>query len=158
MEEISYSEPTLDELSGLCELNKYLFNLNVNEFDNTLNQNWTSEESYTESFKKYFCNDEYFILFAKDNSILIGYVSGSIYNSDSYRKTMKIAELENLMVLPEYQSKGIGLKLSKKFEAWAKNKGAERFRVNVYAKNHDAHSFYKRLGYEDYDINMEKDL
>lgn len=158
MENVIYYVPNINELNDLCILNKYLFNLNIKEFDNTLNNNWTNEESYKDFFKKYFDTNNFYILFVKINSKLVGYIAGSIYESESYRENIKIAELENLMVLPGYQKKGVGHELSNRFKNWAKENKAQRLKVNVYSKNHDAYDFYKKLGFEDYDINLERDI
>lgn len=53
-----------------------------------------------------------------------------------------------LAVSTAYQHKGIGRKLLEKAEDWAASNGAEFVRLNSGADRCDAHSFYRRLGFD----------
>ncbi len=155
----TFKRPDPTELEQVCELNKYLFNLSREEFDPSLDANWPNKESYRQFFKRYF-DDGNFIFAVYFEDQMVGYISGSIDEmpEDSYRGRQKIALLENLMVLPEHQKRHLGSELDKHFRQWAKRQGCNRIQVSVFAKNTKALAFYRRLGYTDYDMNLEVEL
>lgn len=154
---IIYKKPNISELEQLCKLNDYLFELSIANFDGTLDKNWQESDKYKKFFSKYFKTNN-FLLVAYDNENMIGYVSGSIRKSEEYRKPFIIAEMENLMVLPNYQKQKIGSTLLQEFTKWAKSKNAKRINISVFAKNTKALEFYRKLGYADYGINLEREI
>jgi len=154
---IIYRKPKLDELEQLCMLNDYLFELSIKNFDSTLNKDWKNSKNYKQFFKKYFAENLY-LLVAYDGSEMIGYVSGSVYPTEEYREKMLVAEIENLMILPDYQNKGVGKHLIESFNEWAKNQKANRLKVSVYSKNTHALNYYKKLGFQSYDESLEKEI
>jgi len=154
---ITYNIPKISELAQLCKLNDYLFELSLNNFDNTLDKNWQNSKEYRAYFSRYFKPNNY-LLVAYDGENMVGYTSGSIRKSEEYRKPFLIADMENLMVLPKYQKQKIGYTLIQNFTEWAKSKNTERINISVFAKNTKTLDFYRRLGYEDYGINLEKPI
>ncbi|OGK58937.1 hypothetical protein A3H84_04410 [Candidatus Roizmanbacteria bacterium RIFCSPLOWO2_02_FULL_40_13] len=72
----------------------------------------------------------------------------------SYKKS-KYLEVENMGVIPEYRSKGIGAMLMENAKKWAKENGYQKLFVNSYFKNQKAIDFYKRNGFEEIDISLE---
>lgn len=155
--DITYKIPKASEVEQIIELNEYLNDLSREKFDSTLSKTWKRSEECKKYFSSFFEEDA-FIICAYSESQMIGYLSASVYEADEFREKMLIAELENIMVLPEHQSKGIGKRLYEEFIAWAKRKNADRVKVGVFCKNKNAISFYKKLGFEEYDMNMEKKL
>jgi GNAT superfamily N-acetyltransferase len=155
---IEYFQATPFDLEQICELNNYLARLNAEKFDSTYNLAWIETENYREFFAKYLNSEDKFLLIAQMEGKMVGYVSGLIYPGPDYRQSMVLAELDNLLVVPEFQQQGIGKELMAKFIGWAKSKGANRLRTNVYAKNLEAMEFYKHLGLEEYDVNLEKSI
>ena len=64
--------------------------------------------------------------------------------------------LEELYLLPEYRSRGLGRAM---FAYLEQNSGAARIRFEVEPKNHRALSLYRALGYQNLDyLQMYKDL
>jgi GNAT superfamily N-acetyltransferase len=55
----------------------------------------------------------------------------------------RVAELEDLMVIPDYGGRGIGTILVRAFEDWARHKGCEVVQVG----GGPASGFYEKLGY-----------
>jgi GNAT superfamily N-acetyltransferase len=103
-------------------------------------------------------NTDGVIFVAEDNNKIIGYLAGDIKNATSWRKKMKIVEGESMFVLPEYRSQGIGSKLFEEFFKWAKEKGATRVSLTASFANVKAIKFYKKLGFKEYDLVLEKEL
>ena len=69
-----------------------------------------------------------------------------------------MAELESVYVLDEFRGRGIGRKLMDNFFVWCQEKDVERVKIEASSKNSDGIRFYKRHGFNDYDLILEKEL
>lgn len=74
-----------------------------------------------------------------------------------YRKS-KYIEVESLGVNPEYRSQGIGHSLIEEAEKWAKKKNATKLFVSVYSPNSEGLNFYKKNGFYETGIELDKKL
>ena len=88
--------------------------------------------------EEYYFNKKIFV--AVENNMIVGYVYGDFYQETKARSYAKIndkyLELEELYVLPEYRNLGVGQKLFKKIEKYAKQNGAKTLRLNAVSKNY----------------------
>ena len=64
--------------------------------------------------------------------------------------------ITELYVDTPYRRQGVGRLLMERAEASLKERGCRYIRLEVFAPNTNAHDFYKRLGYQNYDIDMMK--
>ena len=74
-----------------------------------------------------------------------------------YRKS-KYLEIENMGVVPDYRSQGISRLLMDECFKWGKENGFQKVFVNSYIKNTAAMEFYKKSGFEEIDISLEKNI
>ena len=114
----------------------------------------------TEAGKHYFIEalerkDGCFFV-AEDNNALVGYVNGGT-KEVLYRKS-KYFEIENLGVSPDYKRSGIGTQLLETITNWAKDHGYQKIYLESYIKNSQAIAFYKKHGYQEIDISLEKNI
>jgi GNAT superfamily N-acetyltransferase len=58
------------------------------------------------------------------------------------------AEIGGLVVDNNHRRKGIGEKLMRKCEEWARKKGYQEIRLRSGGHRKEAHEFYKRIGYK----------
>ena len=79
-----------------------------------------------------------------DNNKCIG-VSGYWINTKLY--SGKYLEMDNVVVLPEYRSKGIGKLLSDWCINKAKENNCKNVMLDAYLENQKAHKFYEREGF-----------
>lgn len=147
-----------EEIKDLMRLNSYLFDLCKNEFDSTIDPNWEFSALEEKMFDDNINKENACVFVAEVDGKLVGYVSGSLREVESYREKMVMSELENIMVLEEFQGHNIGMQLYDTFINWSNQRNVTRVRICAYAKNIKAISFYHKLGYENYDINLEKDI
>jgi len=63
-----------------------------------------------------------------------------------------------MFILPEHRKKGIGNLLCKRFFGWAKDKGVRSAKVVASVQNDGAIFCYKKNGFIDYNLTLEKDL
>jgi len=68
------------------------------------------------------------------------------------------AYISDLVVVARYRGRGLGRILLEHAEALARKSGATTLRVGVLAKNHIAHGLYQQLGFNDFQVQMVKDL
>ncbi|MDJ0762851.1 MAG: GNAT family N-acetyltransferase [Myxococcota bacterium] len=57
------------------------------------------------------------------------------------------SEIGGLVVTEQYRGQGIGRSLLGAAENWGRGKGIKRLRVRSRSTRHDAHAFYKQLGF-----------
>ncbi len=155
--ESKIEQATIDDLKDIQNLNFLLFKKEHDEFDNTLNCEWTMSEEG----KKYFTariNGGCLLVARVDNKI-VGYLNGGIHNKKTSHRTIPVfAELENMFVLDEYRNKGIGTKLYLAFENWCKSKGAQRIQLFAFSRNIAGINFYRKNGLDEYGVVLESDI
>jgi len=145
-----------NEWSDLQVLNNEVFIDNA-KYDSDIIIDW----AMSEVGKKYFqelVNDTESVCFVVENDLgkLVGYIAGSP-KPCSYRKS-KYFEIDNMGVIPEYRSQGIGAKLMEECKGWAKENGYHKLFVTSYFANNKAITFYKKTGFEEIDLSLELTL
>lgn len=100
-----------------------------------------------------------FILIAEANGVLIGHVGGAttvdpspFFNSD----WQHYALIFDLYVQPTHRRRGIGTALVKYMLEALTALGAKRFRIVGLAGNPSALGLYRKLGFTDYEITLER--
>ncbi len=83
-------------------------------------------------------------------------ISGFWINTKLY--SGKYLEMDNVVVLPEYRSKGIGKILSDWCIQKAKENNCKRLMLDAYLENKKAHTFYEREGFTKRGFHFIKDL
>ncbi len=89
-------------------------------------------------------NEEYFedkcVWICEEERQIVAYAYGNIEEEENRRSYAergdKFFELEEIYVLPQYRSKGIGQKLFHEIEMFAMQKGAKTMRLNAVSKNY----------------------
>lgn len=147
---------TIGNLKDIQELNHQLCIKENKEFDPTINEDYPIQKEGKEYFKERIENG--CALVAEVDNKIVGYLVGGMSEISDYRNVSKMAEAENMYVLEEYRSFGIGGKLFKRFVDWCKIREVERIRVVASAKNTKAIEFYKKEGFETCEIALERKL
>ena len=156
--EIEIRKATIEDLEIILDLNLKLFEKEYQEFDKTFDCEWTKSEEGRKYFSNRILKDSGCALIASVDGRVVGYLVGGFVKPESYRLVSKMVELEDMYVLEEFRSKGVGAKLCEQFLAWADEKGVKRLRVTASAQNKRAIEFYRKNGFEDYDITLEKGI
>ena len=112
------------------------------EFYNVQN---IDDEKNKKFFSQFGINSDKGCLFGyrKDSKIV---AFATIYFSYVSSTISKIAVMNDLYTLPEYRKQGIGTKLIKHCEKYAKTKGASRLQWLTTPDNLTAQSLYKSIG------------
>ena len=144
-----------DEVEDLQKLNAAVC-IDNHRYDEDLVMDWSYTEKAKEYFTKILNNPDAFCLIAEDDGKKIGYLAAN-KKIFGHRKS-RYFEVENIGVVSEYRSKGIGTKLLKKSIAWGKKKGFQKVFLDAYIGNTNAIQFYKKNGFTEIGISFEKKI
>lgn len=142
-----------------------IYNLNTELF---LVLNNLKEDIYNPiGFPKEFINamikavSSDYILVEEDDRI-IGYAlieqRESPYKQYDSFKEDNYSFIYELIVLPEYRSKGYGKQLLDKAKDWTKSRNLSSIELNVLSNNYNARAFYEKVGFEEYQIKLRKSI
>lgn len=143
----------ITDLEKITWLNTKIFIRNA-EYDSDMVPRFAETEEGRKYFKDAIERSDGCFFVVEENREIIGYVNGGKMDLP-YRKS-KYFQIENLGVLPSNKRKGIGTALLNKITTWAKEQGYEKIYIESYAKNDEALAFYRKHGYEEIDISLEK--
>jgi len=149
---------TLDDLHKIQELNQMLCKKEKNEYDSTIISDWPFGEDGTKFYMNRITGDDGCVLVAVLKDEIVGYLAGGIIKSETYRIIPSMVELENMFILEEHRSSGVGKKLYDKFMQWCKTQKVNKVRVVASSKNKKGIKFYLDSGFEEYSLMMEQDL
>ena len=152
MEKVIIRKAGLEDLTSIQKLNDNLFDLEFNNFDDTLKREWALEKEGQEYFEDMIKNGIVFV--AQIENKIVGYLAGSICEPISYI-TESFAELDNMCIDNEYRRFGIGTLLISSFKEYCKEKKIQNIKVTASAKNSRAIQFYIKNGFEDYNITLK---
>jgi len=144
-----------DEIQQLQNLNDEAFADNPH-FDPDLDPSWAQSDKGKEYFTKAVNSSTSCFLVAEDKGKLIGYIAAAPNNFDYRRSTY--VEIENLGIVPEYRSQGVGTQLMNRCLTWTKEKGYKKVFLHSYAKNNNALSFYNKQGFSEIFVTLEKNI
>ena len=125
MEEIKIRKATIDDVRAIQELNNDLFKLEKENYDTTLISDWPISDEGKDYFSDLINN--HYVIVAEDN---------------------------NMVVKNEYRGKGIGKSLINYFKEYCKSNNVYNMQVIASYKNRDAIEFYRKNGFEEFDITL----
>jgi ribosomal protein S18 acetylase RimI-like enzyme len=141
-----------DDVSALQKLNHELF-LDNQKYDPELKVEWPMSEDGNKYFSELIDRESY-VLIAEDNENPVGYLVAEEREVE-YRKGKSVF-IENMGVSPSSQNKGIGGMLVSELVNLINEKGIKKIYVTTYLKNNKALDFYRKNGFSDIDITLEK--
>ena len=148
----------IGDLKRIQELNLMLFEKEYREYDEMLNLDWTFGEEGSSHFRDAISKDDACAFVVEDGGKIVGYLVGGEIEGESYRILPKMAELDNMLVLEEYRGKRVGGMLYDAFVGWCKGRGVKRLRVEASAGNEGAIGFYRKKGFEDCSLVLEREI
>lgn len=155
MNDIIIRKAQLEDLNIIQNLNNELFKLEKEKYDSTLVQDWPLSEVGKQYFEDLIIN-HYVIVAEKDDKI-VGYLAGSINEKGSYEE-IQYGEINNMLVDNNFRGLGIGKLLIDKFKQYCKDNNINNLKVVASAKNIKAIEFYKKNGFNDFDITLTTEI
>lgn len=144
------------DLKMILDLNFKLFQKEYREYDKSLNLHWTNSKQGKKYFQWRVNKSDGFVEVAEFNEKVVGYIAGGLSERKFYRKRAVYAELENMFVEEKHRSKGIGKIFVKDFLKWCVKKKVDYISVTASAENIRAIDFYRKCGFKNYNITLER--
>ncbi|MBT3397608.1 GNAT family N-acetyltransferase [archaeon] len=145
----------LKDIQGLCSL---LCEKEHNEYDGLMDLDWAFSEKGEKYLMEAITKTTDYVFVAVDDGKIVGYLSGGIVTGEGYRNLPKMADLANFFILEDYRSKGLGRMFYESAVSWAKENDAKRLRVEVSPGNDKGVNFYKKMGFEEFTLTLEREL
>lgn len=155
MENVIIRKATLNDLYDIQTLNNQLFKLEKENFDPTLVENWPISEQGKKYFKTLI--EDAYVIVATLNDEIVGYLAGSINEKGSYEE-IQYGEVNNMFINSEYRGYGIGKLLINDFKKYCISNGIKDLIVTASAKNINAIEFYRRNGFNDFNISLTMNI
>jgi ribosomal protein S18 acetylase RimI-like enzyme len=95
---------------------------------------------------------------AESGGEIVGFLSGELREGSPAFSPRTWAAVEDVYVVPELRSHGIGRDLFEAFQEWAHQKGATGVSLQVAAGNRRARGFYERLGFREVSVYEVKEF
>ena len=97
-----------------------------------------------------------FIFIARISGKAVGYVWGEIQRKQEnvFKYGQERLYIHQLSVEPEYRRKGVGHRLMHAMDDVARANGISKFALDSWEFNKQAHTFFERLGFSCFSINM----
>jgi len=149
---------SIGDLETVQQLNKLLFKSDNPHDGGFLNEQWPLEHEGRDYFKGKVLGETGVCFIAGIEGKTVGYLVAKLDVAEQTYRPVKRTELENMLVLKEYRSKGIGKKLVSAFLKWSKEQGAKRTFVKAYSPNERAINFYEKLGFKPHVLELEGDI
>ncbi|WP_226481976.1 GNAT family N-acetyltransferase [Natrinema amylolyticum] len=115
----------------------------------------SNREAMRETLGAYLVNDG--LLVARLDDAIVGFASVSIERGTLELDTTR-GLLSNIYVEPAYRNRGIGTALLEAAEESLVQRGADAMLLEVMADNESARRFYRRKGYDEFRVTMERSL
>lgn len=148
----------LNDIQDIYKLNTELF-LVLNQ----LNENIYNPISFPESFiKSMIISKESDYILAIDDEKIIGYalIEERVSPFKEYDSFVEdhYAFIYEIVMLPEYRNKGYGKKIIEEVTKWAKSRMLTSIELNALSNNYSARAFYERVGFEEFQVKLRKDI
>lgn len=158
-EKITFRKARPADLKAVSELDLEFTKTQYQNYDKTLNLNWT----YSRAGQKYFKNrmsprDGMLRVAVNEQGKIIAYLSGGAVKPHPLSIKAHYAELESIFIKDDYRGSGIGEKMTQDFIDWCRKNRIDFIDLSVAYGNSKVLDFYRKLGFNTRYAIMEVDL
>ena len=143
------------DLEAVLQLDQELIRHDL-RFDPTLDPDWSFSEEGMAWFRERIAGKDGIVVVAVCEGDLVGYLCGGRCEAESYRRTRPMGEVDCMFLREEFRGRGVGEKMIERFREWCAENGIGRIRVVACAGSAHAIRFYRRMGFEPYDLVLER--
>lgn len=147
---------TLKDLQVIQELDRGLF-VYEKAKDQLINTYWPFSEEGRNFLVSILTFDHTICFLAEEEGQAVGFLTGMLLSLDTKRPMIR-SQLLNLYIDQSHRRQGVGEALVEEFISWSKTRKVDRILLSAAAVNTNALLFYKKLGFEEYQILFEKKI
>ena len=103
-------------------------------------------------------NSYSYLFVAERDGEMIGFLSGELREGSPAFKPKTWAAIEDVYVVPDHRSTGVGRALFEEYQKWARKKGADGVSLQAAAGNARARKFYEELGFREVSVYQVKEF
>ncbi len=156
--EIAWRKAKRADLLEVHEMLHHYVRLEHLKYDPTMFVHWAVSRAGRNYLTSRLRGNDHFFIVAEFRKKVQGFLIGSVMHRTAVRRPAKSGELEVLYVRRYYRSHGLGTLMAEAFNSWCRKKGIGHVSIMVSAKNKRAARLYRRMGYREYNIILEKKL
>ncbi len=93
-----------------------------------------------------------------DSEQVIGFLSGELREGSPTFSPKTWASVDDIYVMPEHRSRGVGRELVRRCHEWADQRGADGVSLQVAAANERARKLYQELGFREVSVYAVSEL
>ena len=156
MEIIEFDNVYRDDLKHLGQwLRNYIVSLENRDDDLII---YNTDTEIAEYIKEFFSSQN-IIFLIKNEWKIQGYIIGKIKTENwNWSQIKKIGQVEQLFIASELRGKWAWKKLIERCETHFLEKWISHIEVSVFAKNKNAFDFYKKYGFDERFITLDKKI
>ncbi len=116
-------------------------------------------DQYNAITQRVVASGEWVIFVALDGDQFVGYTAGAM--NDPEDDLINLApgfHVDDIVVAKSHRGQGIGRQLLDAIGEYAKEQGAKSIELNVLSANVEAQAFYRKVGFQDYELVLKKKL
>ena len=155
MKNVFIRRATIEDLAVIQNFNNELFKLEKSNYDPTLIEDWPLSNDGRSYFEDLILNN--YVIVALIDATPVGYLAGTINEKGSYEE-VQYGEINNMLVDDNYRGYGIGKKLIDYFKDYCKENNIYNLKVVASAKNINAINFYKKQGFDNFDVTLTMNI
>lgn len=155
MKNLLIRKANINDLSYIQELNNNLFDLELENYDPTLVKDWAISNDGKMYFEDLINNN--FVVVALLDDEIVGYLAGTINEKGSY-ENIQYGEINNMFIKDSCRGYGVGKSLVNEFKKHCKENNINNLIVTASSKNLNAINFYKKNGFEDFNLTLTMNI
>jgi len=117
-----------------------------------------TRKKYFSYLRKDLSDEDRAVFIAMDRDKPVGIITGRIYTTLLIRRLPRKGHISNLFVVPGHRKKGLASRLVKELLDWFKSKKIKDVRLGVHLRNGPALKMFRKLGFQEYAIEMKRSL
>lgn len=143
-----------DRIKGL----KLAVKASERKYNKTLKPIQEAREQYFSYLKNDLSDENSAVFIAMDRDKPVGIITGRIYTTLPIRLLPEKGHISNLFIVPGHRKKGLATRLVRELLGWFKERGIRDVHLGVFSRNADALKIFRKLKFQEYAIEMKKNI
>lgn len=147
---------TREHIPGIIFLNAFVHEIHRSEHPDHFKSIKDINKDATRFFKGILSKENHYVFVAYENEKPVGYlwVALDVISENPFRQARNQLYVHQIVVHKDHRRQSIGTALFAEAENMAEHKAIKHFEVDTWAFNSEARAFFKKLGFETFNVRM----